>query len=245
MLISTSLFLRILNSARTVGIMSSYTGKDIGLGWIRPPENEIAFPDIKKPQPIGFFSIDSDRSFEANDSQLKYYRPPSGESFPLDLNIGLNRVIQKPESARNELLDHLLKFLYDHQQRIFVNGPIPEFVSWRGLLRLIMCTPYENRQDWCIHVTRFNNTIYLVERETEQKRYERSQENTYQKNCCSWGFKFEQYCLSNTPFRPPDTSMPVNECEEFSMVFQTRLAGMNLIYGAEMDGVVSEQPIQL
>ncbi|XP_013099876.2 decapping nuclease DXO homolog [Stomoxys calcitrans] len=226
--------------------MNGYNcGKDIGLAWIRPPETEIAFPDIKKPQPIGFFSLDSDRDFGANDIQLRYYKPPNVDLFPLDLNIGLDRAIHKPESARNELLDNLLKFIFDHYQKIFSNGQFPEFVSWRGLLRLLMCTPYEYRQDWCIHVTRFNNTIYLVERETEQKIYERSQETTYQKNCAAWGFKFEQYCLSESPFRGPDTSCPVNECEEFSMVFQTRLGGMNLLYGAEMDGVVSDQPLQL
>uniref|UniRef100_T1PA75 Decapping nuclease n=1 Tax=Musca domestica TaxID=7370 RepID=T1PA75_MUSDO len=219
--------------------------KDIGLSWIRPPESEIAFPDIKKPLPIGFFSIDGDRMFEPSDAQLKYYKSPGPETFPLDLNAGLNQVIHKPESARNELLDHLLRFLYDHQQRIFVNSPAPEFVSYRGLLRLLMCTPYEHRNDWCIHVTRFKNTIYLVERETEQKRYERSQESQFVKNCCSWGFKFEQYCLSDSPFQEPDTSSPVNESEEFSLVFHTRLAGMNLLYGAEMDGIISEQPVQL
>ncbi|XP_075156871.1 decapping and exoribonuclease protein Rai1-like [Haematobia irritans] len=219
--------------------------KDFELSWIRPPETEMPFPDIKKPQPIGFFSLDSERLFTANDSQLKYYKPPTVEKFPLDLNCGLESAIKKPESARNELLDNLLKFLYDHQRRIFANGPFPEFVSWRGLLRLLMCTPYEYRQDWCIHVTRFQNTIYLVERETEQKRYERSQESVYQKNCSAWGFKFEQYCLSDSIFRESDTSYPVNECEEFSMVFQTRLGGMNLLYGAEMDGVISDQPLQL
>lgn len=222
--------------------------KDMGIR-IRPPEGELPFPDIKKPQPIGFYSINANRDFEPNDHQLRYFKFPNPKQFPLDLNVGLDKAIKKPESAHDEPLDSLLKFIYDHHQKIFGHGvntpPPPEFVTWRGILRLIMCTPYEQRQDWCLHVTRFNNTFYILKRETAQDKYRRSQETEQQQKFMAYGFKFEQYCLAESPFMEPDTSLPVNESEEFSLVFQTRLAGLNLLYGAEMDGIVSEQPIQL
>ncbi|XP_065367528.1 decapping nuclease DXO homolog isoform X1 [Calliphora vicina] len=221
--------------------------KDLGIR-IRPPESELPFPDIKKPQPIGFYSINANRDFEPNDQQLRYFKLPNVKKLPLDLNAGLDVAIKKPESASDETLDSLLKFIYDHNQRIFGHGstaPPPEFVTWRGILRLIMCTPYEYRQDWCLHVTRFNNTFYLLKRETAQDKHRRSQETEQQKTFMAYGFKFEQYCLSETPFNEPDTSAPVNESEEFSLVFQTRLAGLSLLYGAEMDGIVSDQPVQL
>lgn len=212
---------------------------------VRPPKTSKPFPDIKRPQAVGFFSVDSGREFERSDAKLRYFKQPNANSLPFDLNAGLNVAIKKPESANHEYLDHLLKFIYDHQQRILKDRPPPEFVSWRGLLRLIMCTPYEYRQDWCIHVTRFKNTIYMIKRETEEEKMQRSQESDEQKRACAWGYKFEQYCLSESPFNDPDTSAPVNECEEFSVVYQTQLAGMTLLYGAEMDGIVSEQPLQL
>lgn len=222
--------------------------KDLGIR-IRPPDNELPFPDIKKPQPIGFFSINANRDFEPSDQQLRYFKLPNKKKLPLDLNAGLDMAIKKPESAHEETLDNLLKFIYDHSQWIFSNAngapPPPEFVTWRGILRMIMCTPYEYRQDWCLHVTRFNNTFYLLKRETEQDKFRRSQETEQQKTFMAYGFKFEQYCLSESPFKEPDTTAPVNESEEFSLVFQTRLAGLSLLYGAEMDGIISEQPVQL
>ncbi|XP_023296820.2 decapping nuclease DXO homolog [Lucilia cuprina] len=223
---------------------------DLGIR-IRPPNSELPFPDIKKPQPIGFYSINANRDFEPNDQQLRYFKLPNVNKLPLDLNAGLDIAIKKPESANDETLDSLLKFIYDHHHRIFgqANGapppPPPEFVTWRGILRLIMCTPYEYRQDWCLHVTRFNNTFYLLKRETAQDKYRRSQETEQQKTFMAYGFKFEQYCLSESPFKEPDTTAPVNENEEFTLVFQTRLAGLSLLYGAEMDGIVSDQPVQL
>lgn len=221
---------------------------DIGIR-VRPPKGELPFPDIKKPQPIGFYSINANRDYEPNDHQLRYFKLPNKNEMPLDLNAGLEMAIKKPESASDEGLDSILKFIYDHHQKIFAPAgcPVspPEFVTWRGILRLIMCTPYEHRQDWCLHVTRFNNTFYLMQRETANDKYRRSKETEQQKTFMAYGFKYEQYCLSESPFKEPDTSVPVNECEEFNMVFQTRLAGLSLLYGAEMDGIISEQPVQL
>lgn len=220
---------------------------DIGIR-IRPPCGELPFPDIKKPQPIGFYSLNANRDFEPNDHQLRYFILPNKELLPLDLNRGLELAIKKPESVNDETLDSILKFIYDQHQKIFAPGgqvPSPEFVTWRGILRLIMCTPYEHRQDWCLHVTRFNNTFYLLKRETANDKYRRNNETREQKTFMAYGFKFEQYCLSESPFKEPDTSVPVNENEEFTMVFQTRLAGLNLLYGAEMDGIISEQPVEL
>lgn len=41
----------------------------------------------------------------------------------------------------------------------------------------------------------------------------------------------------------PDTSAPVQEAEEFCALFSTTLEGKRLLYGAEMDGIISRDPI--
>ncbi|XP_053967051.1 decapping nuclease DXO homolog [Anastrepha ludens] len=224
---------------------------------VRPNRGEnLPFPQIEKPRPIGYFSVVGGilREYENSAQQLHYYRQPSPKKFPLDLNEGLQEAIKKPESVYDEGLDHILKFIFDHRDRLTkplassegsLRSLYAEFVCWRGLLRLLMCTPYEYRSDWSIAVTRFNGTFYLWKRDTDQEKMQRAKESVQQRTFASYGFKFEQYCLSESPFLEPNATGPVDECSEFSCVFTTKLGGLDVLYGAEMDGIISEQPVVL
>lgn len=49
--------------------------------------------------------------------------------------------------------------------------------------------------------------------------------------------------LSGKYNEPPDTDEPVFESEEFCAVFQTKLNNKNLLYGAEMDGIISDKEL--
>uniref|UniRef100_A0A1A9V0E7 TAFII55 protein conserved region domain-containing protein n=1 Tax=Glossina austeni TaxID=7395 RepID=A0A1A9V0E7_GLOAU len=210
---------------------------------VKPPLTIPNFPDFKKPLPVGFYSIDTNLDFQPNDRELRYLKLPAVDKFPLNLNEGLDFAIKKDIGIGD--FDNVLKFLYDHYNKIFLTTNPPEFVAFRGVLRLIMCTPYETRQDWCIHVTRFNGTFYLSERETDQKKFERLYATEQQRTFCAYGFKFEQYCLSKCPSTNPDVSEPVDERAEFACVFQTRLETLNLLYSAEMDGIMSDEAVFL
>lgn len=48
-----------------------------------------------------------------------------------------------------------------------------------------------------------------------------------------------KYCTSilDTPDSEPNPDVPVDETEEFSLVFTTRLKNHTIVYGAEMDGI--------
>ena len=45
---------------------------------------------------------------------------------------------------------------------------------------------------------------------------------------------------SSTPSGVSDTQSPVNENEEFCCLFRTRINGISLVYGAEMDAYQSQ-----
>lgn len=225
--------------------------KDSGLK-VRPSDDVLRFPIFAKPEPVGFFSINTERLYEGNAKNLSYYKPPN--KFPLDLNIGIQNRISKDEDALNERLDNMLTFIWNNKRKLLL--PITpetiamprigsEFVCFRGLLRLLMCTPYERNEDWCILVTRYEGSIYLIKKETEAEKQKKANETEQMKIFGAYGYKFEQYCLSDSPFIEPDTSKPVDECSEFNVVFHAKLEGLSLLYGAEMDGVLSEQPILL
>lgn len=183
-----------------------FSKANVGLN-VRPnPGENLPFPPFEKPRPIGYFSIVGGvlREYEPNAHQLRYYRPPAAKKFPLHLNEGLSLAIKKPETVQEEGIDHLLKFIFDNRCRLTRSLSncddrkrlVAEFVCWRGLLRLLMCTPYEYRSDWSIVVTRFNGTFYLRKRDTDIDKLQRSQETELQRTFAAWGFKFEQHCLT-------------------------------------------------
>lgn len=50
--------------------------------------------------------------------------------------------------------------------------------------------------------------------------------------------------IADAPKTPPVTSKPVNEAEEFICLFSMQLGNNVLLYGAEMDGVDSEEKLE-
>lgn len=68
-----------------------------------------------------------------------------------------------------------------------------DFVCFRGLLTVIVCTPYENQEDWIICATKFRGTIYLCAFDTTDKVHSRKNMTERDKLMTYWGYKFEQY----------------------------------------------------
>lgn len=171
--------------------------------------NPNQFPNISKPRMLSGFSVDKNRQFIKNYSQLNYLKIPYEKNLQLDLNIGFENRIEKPESAKNEKLDHILKYiLSDFKELKNADEEIKncgnllkfQFVCFRGLLRFLMCTPYDFREQWTILAMKYKGTIYLCQMETEQKKFQRLNEDEKSKRFCSYGFKFEQYLLTGKTF---------------------------------------------
>ncbi len=76
---------------------------------------------------------------------------------------------------------------------------LTDFVCYRGLFTMIMCTPYERRDDWILSAVKYRNTIFLHKEETPAQRRQRSQASERMKRMCSWGYKFEQCVNSDRP----------------------------------------------
>lgn len=176
--------------------------------YLYPRDTEIpsAFPKISEPKIIGSFSLNDKRCYLSDARNCKFLRKLSpNQRVEFDLNNGYENVVHKPESCQNEKIDHLLQFILRNLntiRQINTNKstndsflPV-DVVCFRGLLRLIMCTPYENREAWCILATKFKGTIYLCALETDKKRNDRLNESEMSKRILSYGFKFEQYMLA-------------------------------------------------
>jgi RAT1-interacting protein len=207
---------------------------------LRPTRNIRPFPKFSKPKLEGVFSVDASRNYEDSFRNLKYLNIPSKVHF--DLNEGDNFYVDKPASAESEQITQLLTFILLHKE-MMTRQHAPDFVCFRGLLRLIMSTPYEAREPWIVLATKFKNTIYLCAEETQLKKAEKLRRTAKDVKFMRYGFKFESHILSDHPSKaPPGNSQPVIEAEEFCAMYSSEIDGKKILYGAEMDGVISETP---
>lgn len=209
---------------------------------LQPSKTIRPFPKFSRPEIVGFFSVDEDRNYQDSIRNLKYLNIPKRINF--NLNKGDETYQDKPESAENEQLKHLLNFIKKHPD-IIISRNEPNFVCFRGLLSRIMNTPYEDREAWILKAIRFKGTIYLCAEETSYKKAEKRRRTEKDIKFLRYGFKFESYILSDHPSKPaPGNSKPVIEAEEFCAMYSTEIAGKRILYGAEMDGVISKIPVR-
>lgn len=202
---------------------------------------DASFPSFQEPKELGTFSIDGQRTFCNNASNLKFYKQPSSQ-IHFDLSAGHRQAIRK-DYGKNEKLDSMLYWILANRYKVISSAPennkvlslSVDFVCFRGLLTLLVCTPYENKEDWIIVATKYHGTIYLCAFDTESGIRRRQTMNERDDLMSYWGFKFEQYVTADSPEHPPNSLKPVNENEEFCTMCKTRLNSKRILYGAEID----------
>lgn len=163
------------------------------------------FPNFKKPNICGYFSIDEDRQLVPNCSNLKYLNVPlqSKKNLHFNLDHGYSVAIKKPELLQEtEKINHLLKYLADNIHKHLDKNPETEklfsfdILCFRGLLTKIMGTPYERNDSWSICASVLHGNIYLCDFMTDYKKESELNQSEKQKRCSTWGYKFEQYLLT-------------------------------------------------
>jgi len=219
---------------------------------IRPSDrfSASAAPTLRHPLLIGEFSLDTNREFHHDVRNLSFvsidWEPSHTKHVNFDLNTSMDQVKRASDVKRNtEKLDTILRWILLNRYK-FAVSPQPgeqcakghriaslstDFVCFRGLLRDLMCAPYQ-RDGFIILATRWRKTIYLCAIDTPEKIRENENRSESQKKMCSWGHKFEQFM---TEGEDPATGM--DECKEYCCVLRSRLESHSLVYAAEVDGV--------
>ncbi|CRK88441.1 CLUMA_CG002247, isoform A [Clunio marinus] len=207
---------------------------------LKPSYSNRPFPKFSFPKREGFFSVDERRNYHNSMFNLRYLSAPRELNF--SLNDGDDTYVEKLTSAEDEKLSHLLTYIMNNKS-VISRENAPEFVCFRGLLRMIMSTPYDNRESWIVLATYYKRTIYLCAAETESKKAEKMRKTARDEMFRRYGFKFENFVLSSHPHKPPPGhTKPVNESEEFCIMFSSKLNGKKLLYGAEIDGLIAKEP---
>lgn len=164
----------------------------------------VPFPSIKKPHVIGYFSVDRNRQYLSDYSQCKFLKLFDLKSHPkYDLNKGYEIAVHKKPEL-DEKIDHLLTFILANLSKFKIKTDEkflkPDIVCFRGLLKLIMCSPFEFRSSWTILATKYKGTIYLCRKPSEEDLARELNASAEAKRFCSYGFKFEQYLLTGKNF---------------------------------------------
>ena len=116
---------------------------------------------------------------------------------------GVKSAIKKDYSSK-EALHKLLEWILVNKAAFAVNEQeqhlttlSTDFICRRGLLDTMMNTPYEGHEDLEFVAVKYKETIYLCSQQTEQDKLMEQLDSEREKEMGSWGFKFEQYMLSD------------------------------------------------
>ena len=117
-----------------------------------------------------------------------------------------------------------------------------DFVTWRGHMTKILCTPYERKEPWQMALCLNKGTIYISEVETAEARQRRLTQSERQDEMCYWGYKFEDYVTCpRESGKLKDINLPINNNEAFCSVVRCRLDRHSLVFGAEVDCCVKSK----
>lgn len=204
--------------------------------------------DIFNLEIIGNYSINGEREYCSGIKELKYYKKPLNTKVNFDLNLNENTIRKINKDVK---LDYILTWILENFDILKIQDSKditrwiqPRFVTHRGTLKSLLITPHEQYDGWIICASKFKGTIYLCSFDTEEKKQKELAKTDYQRLCSDWGFKFEQYMLTDTPDNEPSTSQCLNQNEEFCCVFKSKFGKDILLYAAEIDGIRSKQIIE-
>ncbi|XP_017889062.1 decapping and exoribonuclease protein-like [Ceratina calcarata] len=120
----------------------------------------------------------------------------------------------------------------------------PDFICTRGPIKTLLLTPFEKFNGWILCASKFKGTIYLNYYCSDDRIEQISNFTPEQTRNIEWGFTFEEYMLSDTPYRGDDFSARCDINGEFHCVFKSKLDKKTLLYSAEIDGIRSQQVVE-
>ncbi|XP_019724083.1 decapping and exoribonuclease protein-like [Hippocampus comes] len=227
-----------LDSAVGIVTLGSRVRQQCTLSTKRKPY-ERCLPPFKERVEEGSFSLDTEWRFHHDKSQMRYIVEPD-ETPNFDLRNGYSDRDKKVDENVRKTLEHILQWILVNKSKLMQRTAASaladfDFVTSRGRLTKVLCTPYEGQMEWSLAITKFQGVFYINEVETasaclaRQNYTESHRENMY------WGYKFEQYMRADKVDGVPDSTGVVNFNEAFYSVVRTRLSDHRLLYSGEVD----------
>ncbi|KAJ1675952.1 decapping endonuclease targeting mRNA [Spiromyces aspiralis] len=159
------------------GVAASFTIHP--LGRFRGP-----CPSYKEPAELASFSYDATHSVRFDDSEMA------------NLSQGFESQIRR-DPHHVDHLDGMLEALVHLAKTTRTPVPRADFVTYRGMMTKIFCTPFARRDKWEMNATRYKGTIYIEDNVTAERIADRINVPEPHQRMMYWGYRFEQ--LVTTP----------------------------------------------
>ncbi|XP_017461069.1 PREDICTED: uncharacterized protein LOC108354389 isoform X1 [Rhagoletis zephyria] len=188
-----------------------------------------------------------------DDVHLLYFKEPKSTAYPLDLNKGFDQFIFRQKSKPSQVLAKVQKFVLESEDNVLKpNASIPDaefrnepqakskrkvVLGQRGVLTRIMLVPYRltpsEYNSYTFSATRYCGILHLTDVDWRDEQNKNG----------SYHGKFAQSCFSDDPDLDPITSVPVDENNITFCVYHTTMKEFDLIYSAEINGIISDHKI--
>ena len=209
-----------------------------------PRDLDRDFPYFAYPKIVGGLSLDQNKEFVHDRSQLMILKPENeilakGKSF--DLNIGYDenkthriRKVYEQDEYMNYVLRWILanRHRYDESKSQIFGA---DFLTFRGNFRNIMLTPYE-KEGWVLRIQKWKDTIFIAKKKTPENFNDVKSEE--RKRSSYYGYKFETLLTTtaNNSCQNAPEDEPVCEKSAFIGMFVSQIGNFRVQYGAELDG---------
>ena len=193
--------------------------------------------EVRQPTEIAHFSFDPDGDLYFDRRSLKYYYP---SPTPISIVSGMERWIKKGLGPQR------LHGLYETIQNALKHrdsAPDPnltadaDFCTWRGIVRDIMCLPFNRDSNLDIMVTKRNGIIYMyTDKQDAQGENQRHAMHMY------GGYKFETLFTLEKAWDESTREeiesrdkVVVNNKEQYCSVVKTKIGQSTIVMGGEVD----------
>jgi RAT1-interacting protein len=196
--------------------------------------------EIGQPRELACFSYSNTRKLLHDNSALLYYHPMT----QFDLNAGFETRIERAKVP--EHLDALIESMTKndlHKHKF-------NFVTWRGIMTKLFCLPFDTRDSFILQATRVDDSIYIEEVETEDKKKREARTNEREARMAYWGISFENLSTHPVPLSKLSSSdkqalavraeNQVNTNVQYCSVFKSRIGKHSVLLGAEVDCAMEE-----
>lgn len=195
--------------------------------------------NYEKPSIIGAYSLNRERKFQNDMSQLRYLKIPQH----IDIDLKTSEIIPAVYNSK-ERVKQLTNFIMCYPKQCLENNRVnADFVCFRGVLRFLMSTPYENYKIWTIDAVKLKETIYM-----DMDSHTHLSETPSINFCPSErALKFQKGIMSLDPFDEvrEDPEETIYENEEFCTAMSTTIDNqVKIIFGMQSAGVESNNFIE-
>lgn len=191
-------------------VRDDWDGIDILLGATQVRARSSGTSTIRNAELLGTFSVDEQKTYSHDDSQLKFLDPAFLNCHDMEVNMDLNRayaINKMPDFSVGERLRNTLRWILDNKKSLVERGPVSrlplDFIGERHLFVKLMMAPFQGRVDrkdyeeTAIYAAMFHGTVYLMECNLQKP--VTSSSSAYFRSTYSWAFKFEQYLTGGDP----------------------------------------------